>query len=334
MRGFIFSGVVLSLSVPAFALQYNVENTGGTLSYTANVAHRLGKGQALLTTATGTTNSSVQAPAPSDVVDFNQNSWQLGGNFDDTRTATAVVTLDKIYEINKIHTLYTSYIPTTYDLRVSVDGENWTPIVTGGTPASFQVDTFATVQAKYIEWTAHGPGTLVSDVGTYMYMTELQAFVDAASSDIPQLEDGYNVIPAATVVAFSGTNLAPIFDEDVRSGNFAIPGTGGSRMLDLGAAIPIGTLKVDMFGGQTWASGLVEFSLDGMNFTPILDLGGIGDTIYNVPNHQVYTRYIRVSGTGGGAMIELGAFAKIPEPAALALAPLAMLLFRRHRQAA
>ena len=208
---------------PAFAAPFNIESTGGVFSYTANVTHRLGAGQNLVTQTTGTTNAGTQAGVPANITDFSRNTWQMGGNFDSTKLNTTVTELDKIYDLNKIHTQYLDYLPQTYNLRTSIDGVNWSALVTGGTPTSLKFDTFTTRQVKYIEWQMVGPGADLGGV-FYAYQTELQAFVDAASTDIPQREGGYNILPAGTIFATSGTSLTEVYDEDFR--NFAIPGLG------------------------------------------------------------------------------------------------------------
>jgi len=102
----------------------------------------------LLKQSTGTRNGGTQGGAPANVTDFNRNLWQLGGDFNATKTATTVTRLDKVYDLSKIHTWYDSYLPASYNLRTSIDGVSWSPLVTGETPVAFKVDTFATRQVK------------------------------------------------------------------------------------------------------------------------------------------------------------------------------------------
>ena len=315
----LFALAVVGLVFPSLA-RATYPISGG--SYTANVAVRYGEGGVLLDSVAGvrSANVGVQSGVPNNVIDYGGAAWALVGFSASTDTATITETLDQVYQLNKIKTIYgTSMDPTQYQLRVSTDGIGWTTVVPQKPTAGVAVitDTFTTTSAKYIEWTLYGPGSLFGAPGSgvYSYPNELQAFV---ASTAPSPGTGYNVIQMGTIIQTIGGSLALALDNNPVDTSYIVPGAGGmTNVVDLGAMTRLDHVNFGFYSGQSWNHASVDVSTDNVNWTTLVDSNNITTSSFTFA--PTAARYIRLGGWGNGALIEFSAFDAVPEPSTVLL---------------
>ena len=306
------------LALPsARALAGSFPVVGG--SYSANVALRLDSSAHQLSSVTGVrTNCSVQGGSAADVVDGSMATWALQGVQDSNASATVTLTLDKVYQLNKLVTQYGPGLgvpPGTYELRLSADGSSWTTCVPRkAITAQGHTDTFPATDAKYVAWQAWGPGSDIS--GTkYLYMMEMMAFAASTSPQAPQKDEGYSIGHTGSLLSKSGwTSWAQpenVIDNNLL--NYAIASPAGTCILDLGAPLILYHIRAPFYSGQNWAnSGKIEIGADTNTWTTIVNQTPFSGGNFSFSPQKA--RYVRLSGDGGGAMLELEVFALPPPP--------------------
>lgn len=291
-------------------------------NYTANVAFRVNKNGVQLSSVSGSlTNCSTQSGSAAAVVDYAFSPWAIMNIQDSNATAVIRVTLDSLYNLNKIRTLYGDYKPAEYEIRVSPDDSSWTTIASRRAPPPGLVtnDTFAAQDVKYIVWQVWGPGTTAGGPTLYAYEKELMAFVATNSPTAPQKEDGYNVAFLGSVISSDGwlSFAGAVYLIDHNTDTYGIRDTEGvpaHAVIDLGMSYRLVHLRLDFTYGQTWGGGgKFEISNDQTAWTSVVNTNGVlGSSTYSFAPE--YARYIRVTnnGIGGGALGEILVFAVPP----------------------
>jgi len=224
-------------------------------SYLANVAVRLDAAGNSLGTATGTmTNCSTQSGGPADVINYGFGPWALQGMADANATATASITLDQVYTLNKIRLQYGDFLPATHELRASADGLTWTPLLPQTAAGSTDV-TFSPTPVRYLDWQAWGPGAS----GGYGYLMEALAYISDSVAP-PQKEDGYNLMITSSLVSQDGwiswAGAGNLRDSSLYS--YSIRETEGvpaHALFDLGDTYALANARVDFAYGQNWMGG-------------------------------------------------------------------------------
>lgn len=334
MQKHAFMVAVLALaetaSSPVFAVSF--PTAGG--SYTADVAFRVDWwGNRIGTAAGSLTNCSVQGGSAASIVNQGFGSWQLQSMANVGSTAVATLGLDQSYSLNRIDLRYGDYRPAEQQLRVSPDGSSWTTVLArSAVGTQTQQVSFSATPVRYAEWMVWGLG----QSGGYAYLQEMLAYVDSGAA-APQKEEGYNLGTTMSVISKSNW-ISWAQPETTVDGNYytyAIPDTGltAQAVYDLGGSYPLKSLRLDFAYGQSWASGgSVAISPDNVTWNTLLSqTTNLGNTMLSFG--PTNARYIRITGTGGGALGEVEVFALLPEPASLALLGLgAMVLLRRQRK--
>jgi len=327
------------VALPAGATSFPV--SGG--SYVANVVYRLDETGAVIQSVAGSVDGGAysQQGAPENVADYAPQWWQVGGFGSSTATATATITLDQAHRLNKIHTEYGFYRPSEYEVRVWNSSTGWTTVVPRKAVGGFSLtDTFAAADAEVIEWQVWGGGP----DGAYAAMQELVAFVDAGAPGAPQIEEGYNVLPIATVYSQSGWQSWGPFssakDNDLRNDGATPAQANATGIFDLGDSYWLYAARTGMYA--SWDYGKLEISDDLSAWTTIYEGALTTNTWTFGPQEARYVRVTGTSGAGNGHMRQLEVFAtteppppvEIPEPASAALlvSGIAGLALRRRKR--
>lgn len=305
-------------------------------SYTANVAYRLlwngQQGLQMSTVAGQTIGCASQQGSVGNTVDYGPGAWQCSGFDVGTDSVVTTLTLDRTYTLNKLRTEYQFYRPGTFELRVSTDNSNWTTVVPLQAAAWAQTYSFADTDARYVQWIAYGPG----QDGTYVGLRELMAFVSsAASTNIPQREEGYDLAIGAAVVSQSGWQgwgpASAAVDNNMSSDGATPAGPNATAVYNLGAAYLISTLRAGMYA--SWDYGKLELSPDQVTWYKVYE-GALSTGNYNLtaPQTAQYIRLTGTSGAGNGHLRELGAYYMFPEPTGGLLLALGGLLLAVRRR--
>ena len=357
-RALIVAAVAaVMMAGPATATDYTVIGSGSAAYYSVNVAYRLDADMMPMSSIFGEPflSPGVALQSGSDasqLIDGNRSGWYLR-NLEDaqgSRYATTTIELDQVYTLNTLTVAFADVQAQgtmTYQLRVSDDNENWYTVTPSAsiTNRVFHPYSFAAMDVKYIEYTIYG------SIGAQGHLTtaEISAFVAAVegAKGVPQHEDGYNILMGKTPI--SSKNFADITRST--NGNAteyarlvgASADNMGELVYDIGYDAWLTGIQVSMWAG--WDHLQVYVTTDDptgsvCQWTPIRDAtqslaltaGDDGKFLFDDPTQ---VRYIKIEGYAGalnGHVVELMAFATIPEPATMSLLALGGLaLLRRKR---
>ena len=136
-----------------------------------------------------------------------------------------------------------------------------------------------------------------------------------SAATVPMKDDGYNIVHTGTIISKSGwiswAQPEYLIDHDVLS--YAIASPPGVAVIDLGGVYELYHIRCPFYPGQNWANGgKVEISRDQLSWMTIAEATPFGGG--NFTFEPQYVRYIRISGDGGGALLEVEAFALPPAP--------------------
>jgi hypothetical protein len=191
-----------------------------------------------------------------------------------------------------------------FDLEVSSDGVNWTPVFSGvssGTTTDLETFSFSPVAAQFVRYVGSG-----NSQSTWNSVTEIQVFtqLDTAPStpEPPVSEPTIAELPITAVRASGDDGNIPANTLD---GNFATRwsanGQGQWLELDLGSVHTVSQVAIAWYLGdqREWIFDL-EVSSDGINWTPVFSGVSSGTTtdLETFSFSPVAARFVRYVGLG------------------------------------
>ena len=340
---------VCGLCVVADAAMYTVDSDG---SYRANLVRRYDTDGNLLAEIEVANKQHISGGSPGLMIDGATTKSQWNVDFDNRADAqaSARVTLDQAYSINKLFHSYRVTKPVTYDIRVSDTGfGSMNDVVTGATADWYNTSVFSPQSVRYIEVTWHGAVEYGTDSGkSYVGLQEIMAFAHADTQGPLTNDMGFNVIGSITPTitdTSSGDggwrdNLSRFFDQNVNSyirGNNNAAEDDAQLVADYGEVLTASAICVAGYDGQKWGEGMkVEVSADDASYSTVFDgtpSGGMLDILLTGADRNF--RYVRVTNvnSNGGAMVELEVHT-IPEPASMTLLTVGLAAAARRRRSA
>ena len=217
----------------------------------------------------------------------------------------------------------------TFDIEVSTDNTDWTPVLTGaksgGTSTAEQIFDFADVTAQWVRYVGHGN----DDPGSAQWnsVTEVSVFAPTAptatptpstppptptptaeptptpiptSTPVPPLY--VELTPSAVTASTSDTNLAPNVVDNNLATRWSGNGDGAWLKVDLGSAKTVGYVKIAWWSGNTRVNTFdIQVSTDNVAWKDArlgAKSSGTGTAEETFDFDDVTARYVRYVGHG------------------------------------
>jgi hypothetical protein len=192
-----------------------------------------------------------------------------------------------------------------FDLEVSSDGVNWTPVFSGvssGTTTELETFSFSPAAARFVRYVGFG-----NSDNEWNSVTEMQIFTPSDTAPpnpvppnpVPPVAE----LPIAAVQASGddGNGPANVLDGDFAT-RWSANGQGQWLELDLGSVHTVGQVAIAWYlGNRREAVFDLEVSSDGVNWTPVLrDQHSSGTTtdLETFSFSPIAARFVRYVGLG------------------------------------
>jgi len=339
---------VCGVCAVADAAIYYVDSDG---SYVVNLVRQYDADGNFLTQIDKANEEYVSGGAKNAMIDGAASKCQWSVNFANRADAqaSAQVTLDRAYSINKIFHSYRVTKPLTYDIRVSDTGFGSMNEVVAGETAGWQNwYDFTPQPVQYIEVTWHGAVQYGSRDKSYVGLQEIMAFAHADTQGPLTNDMGFNVYGSVTPTITDTSSgdggwadsLSRFFDQSVNSylrGNKNAAEDDAQFVVDYGETLTASVISAAGFDGQKWGEGMkIEVSADDASYSTVFD-GTPSGGMLDIPlaGSERNFRYVRVTNvnSNGDAMVELEVHT-IPEPATMTLLAVGLAAIARRRRVA
>lgn len=345
--GLLSAALLLAASQLASASPFPISGVGDDAYYDANVFYKPDRSNIPSSLATSSSASVIYTfgggavlHQQGDVVNGTGEEHRANGMNLDGAFMRALITLDQAYFLNRLSVDFSrnrNNSNASYQIRL-FDGTTWTDLGTTPIGAANQQIIATSFTAQYVqqvEYTFYGSAS----VQNFQALAEISGFVAASApaDQVPLREQGYNLSTAMTIDSTTGVfgnGETAVNAIDGATQNFArFNPAGGTIIFDLGEDTFLESIRPVLLNTAT--NSLIEISRDKTNWTTIHS-GALTTQFFMMSEQQKRSpvRYIRWTDPGVQAtLVEMEAFAMVPEPASVAIVAAAGLWLSLRRRA-